>query len=309
MIHHKILLALLITTGIFLLVQPLYAEEQVQQELIYQTAFSTDPHWIANSPRSYYWDPAKGFYHYSIEPSAGSYAYIEVDYYDGPFTLEYDVTPQRSDELATFRLGFSTKEMQRTKGTIALTEFSNGKYGRLMWIRAVTPSNKLSEVSSQAFSYGGTTGAKTVNFQDNKTYHVTMQYDDDRTVLTMRVVEKATGKEIWGYFLSLNEPLRGMNRIFTGAVGDYADLGPVAEGYIDNVKLSTEKTVTTTPAVVTTIPTTAPVRQTTRPTTKPTTKVPTEIPTTESPVSPFVPVAAFGIVASVLWYCSIKRKQ
>jgi len=136
-----------------------------------------------------------------------------------------------------------------------------------------------------------------------------MQYDDERTVLTMRVVEKATGKEIWGYFLTTNEPLRGMNRIFTGAVGDYADLGPVAEGYINNVKLSTEKTVTTTPAVVTTVPTTAPVRQTTRPTTKPTIKVPTEIPATESPVSLFVPVAAFGIAASVLWYCSMKRKQ
>jgi hypothetical protein len=307
--HTTILLALMISAGILLLVQPLHAQQQVQQEIIYQTAFSTDPHWTTNSPRSFYWDPQKGIYHYYIEPGTGSYAYTEVDYDDGPFTLEYDVTLQRTDDLATFRLGFATKEMQRTEGPIALTEFTNGKYGKLMWLRAVTPGNTLSEVSSQAFSYGGTTGAKTVNFQDNKTYHVTMQYDDDRTVLTMRVVEKATGKEIWGYFLTTNEPMRGMNRIFTGAVGDYADLGPVAEGYIDNVKLSTEKTVTTTPAVMTTVPTTAPVRPTTRPTTKPTTKAPTEIPATESPVSPFVPVAAFGIAASVLWYYSIKRKQ
>jgi hypothetical protein len=125
----------------------------------------------------------------------------------------------------------------------------------------------------------------------------------------MRVVEKATGKEIWGYFLTTNEPLRGMNRIFTGAVGDYADLGPVAEGYIDNVRLSTQKTVTTTPAVVTTVQTTAPLKQTTRPTIKPTTKAPAGTAATESPLSPFIPVAAFGIAASVVWYCSIKRKQ
>jgi hypothetical protein len=309
MIYRNILLVVMIMAGVLLLITPLHAEEQVQEELIYQTTFSSDPHWITNSPRSFYWDPQKGIYHYSIEPSAGSYAYIEVDYDQGPFTLEYDVTPQRTDELATFRLGFSTKEMQRTQGTIALTEFTNGKYGRLMWIRAVTPSNKLYEVSSQAFSYGGDTGAKTVNYQDNRTYHVTLEYDDTRMTLSMRVVEKATGKEIWGYFLTMYEPLRGMNRIFTGAVGDYADLGPVAEGYIDNVRLSTEKTVTITPTVETTVQTMAPVKPTTRPTIKPTTKAPTEIPTTESPVSPFVPVAAFGIAASVLWYCSMKRKQ
>jgi hypothetical protein len=309
MVHHKILLVLMITAGIVLLVQPIHAEEQVQQELIYQTAFSTDPHWITNSPRSFYWDPQKGIYHYSIEPSTGSYAYIEVDYDNGPFTLEYDVTPQRTDELATFRLGFSTKEMQRTQGTIALTEFANGKYGRLMWIRAVTPGNKLYEVSSQAFSYGGTTGAKTVNYLDNKTYHVTLQYDESRTMLTMRVVEKATGKEIWGYFLNTYESLRGMNRIFIGAVGDYSEMGPVAEGYIDNVKLSTQKIVTTTPAFVTTVQTTAPLKQTTRPTTKPTTMVPTQTPTPASPISPFIPLAASGIAVSVLYYSAIRKKQ
>ena len=85
--HHTILLALMITAGILLLVQPLHADEQVQQEIIYQTAFSTDPHWTTNSPRSFYWDPQKGIYHYYIEPSTGTYAYTEVDYDDGPFTL------------------------------------------------------------------------------------------------------------------------------------------------------------------------------------------------------------------------------
>ena len=309
MIYHKILIALVITTGIFLLVQPLHAQEQVQEDLIYQTTFTTDPGWITNSPHSYYWDQAKGIFHYSIEPSTGSYAYVQVDYDHGPFTLEYDVTPQRTDDLATFRLGFSSKEMQRTQGTIALTEFANGKYGNLMWLRAVTTSNKLFEVSSQAFSYGETSGGKTVTFQDNKTYHVTMQYDDDRTMLTMRVVEKATGKEIWGYFLDTHESLRGMNRIFIGAVGDYSNTGPVAEGYIDNVKLSTQKIVTTTPTLVMTVETTAPLTPTTRPTTKPTTMAPAQTPTQASPVSPLVPFVALGIAASVFGSHAIRKKQ
>lgn len=308
MIYPKILLALLITTGIFLLVQPLHAEEQVQQKIIYQTTFSTYPDWITNSPRSYYWDPAKGFYHYSIEPSAGSYAYIEVDYYDGPFTLEYDVTPQRTDELATFRLGFSTKEMQRTRGTIALTEFTNGKYGKIMSLRTVTPSNKLYEVNSQAFSYGEKSGAKTVNYADNRTYHVTMQYDDERMMLSMRVAEKATGKEIWGYFLDTHESLRGMNRIFIGSVGDYSEPGPVAEGYIDNVRLSTQTNVTVTPSESPVVQTSIPVTRTTRPTTKPTTIGPAQIQTPASPVSLVVPLAAFGIAASVLFYSAIRKK-
>jgi hypothetical protein len=309
MIHHTILIALVITTGIFLLVQPLHAQEQVQEELLYQTTFTTDPRWITNSPHSYYWDQAKGIYHYSIEPSTGSYAYVQVDYDHGPFTLEYDVTPQRTDDLATFRLGLSSKEMQRTQGTIALTEFANGKYGNLMWLRAVTTSNKLFEVSSQTFSYGGTSGAKTVTFQDNKTYHVTVQYDDDRTMLTMRVVEKAAGKEIWGYFLDTHESLRGMNRIFIGAVGDYSNTGPVAEGYIDNVKLSTQNIVTITPTTVMTVETTAPLIPTTRPTTKPTTVAPAQTPTKATPASPLVPLVALGIAASVLGSIIIRPKQ
>jgi hypothetical protein len=136
-----------------------------------------------------------------------------------------------------------------------------------------------------------------------------MQYDDDRTMLTMRVVEKATGKEIWGYFLDTHESLRGMNRIFIGAVGDYSNTGPVAEGYIDNVKLSTQKIVTTTPTLVMTVETTAPLTPTTRPTTKPTTMAPAQTPTQASPVSPLVPFVALGIAASVFGSHAIRKKQ
>jgi hypothetical protein len=176
-----------------------------------------------------------------------------------------------------------------------------------MSLRTVTSSSKLYEVTSQQFSYGEKSGAKTVNYEDNKTYHVTMQYDDERMLLTMRVAEKATGKEIWGYFLDTHESLHGMSRIFIGSVGDYSNIGPVAEGYIDNVRLSTQTSITITPSETPVVQTSVPVTSTTRPTTKPTTMGPTQ--TQASPISPVLPLAAFGIAASVLCYSAIRKKQ
>ena len=280
----KLMVVLLAITALAIFIQPVFAETEVQDEVIYQTNFATNPLWTTNSPRMFYWVPEKGIYHYSIEASTGSYAYVDVGDVEGSFTLEYDLTPQSTVDNSAFRFGLTKEEMLRTKGTVALTEFTNGKSGRLMWIRTVTPSNKLFEVSSYAFSYGEKSGASTVNFADNTTYHVMLQYDDDRNVLTMRVYDKATGAQIWGYFLNTNEPLKGMNRLALGPLGDFSNMGPVAEGYIDNVLLTAQKTVTVTPAqteTATTQPTVT--RRTVRTTAQATTAAHTPEPTT--PVS------------------------
>jgi len=307
-----LLLALLLAGTWLLLVQPVCAEVQVQDELIYQTSFTTNPSWITNSPRSYYWDSGKGVYHYAIEPGTGGYAYTTVDYSHGSFTLDYDVTPTSTADNSAFRLAFSTADMDRTKGTIALTEFTNAKYGRVMWLRTVTPSNKLFTVNSATNCLESdctlpTYTGPTVRYADNRTYHVVLQYDDQRQTLSMRVIDKAAGAEIWGYYIATKEDLRNMNRIAIGTIGDYSDLGPVAEGYIDNVRLTMQKTVTVTSTPTTPAPTMAtPVKTATKPTVRPTT--PEQTPTPESPVSPIIPVAAFGIAASVFGYRSIKRK-
>jgi hypothetical protein len=310
--YHTVLFALLITAGIFLLIQPVYAEEQVQQVSIYQTTFSTNPEWINNALRSNYWDPAKGVYHYKIMPSSGSYAYVDVNYDSGPFTLEYDVTLQKTEPGATFRLGFCSKEMDRNTGPMVLSEFTNGKHGKLMDLRVVTISKKLSAVVSGPYDIDDNLVSwpgKTVEFKDNTTYHVALSYDDEQEKVTMRVFEKPTGNEIWGYFIAIHEPLKNMKRIAIGSLGDYGENVPSAEGYIDNVRLYTEKKVSVTPAQTVPLATTPPVTPSKRPTTKPTTAIPILTPTPASPVSQLIPFAALGIAACALSSAISRRKQ
>ena len=305
--QHGITMILALAGLLMLFVLPVSAATTTQDEVLYQTTFATDPGWTTNSPHSYYWVPEKGVYHYSIEPGNGGNAYIQIpDYPGGSFTLEFDVTPTSTPDGTTFRLGFSTQQMDRTKGTIALSEFTNGKYGKIMSIRAVTPGNRLVEVTSQAFSYGKKTGvypsqdttsnAPTVNFVDNHTYHVTLKYDDPTTTLSMQVIDKTAISNLWGYYIDTTDPLRGMNYLVVGTVGDYSTPVGSADGYIDNVRLTIPVTVT----VTSTPPTTAgtPVTMSTTPqalktTIQQTAAAPAS--TTASPIPLIIPLAAAGI--------------
>lgn len=291
---------ILAVAGLLVLgIAPVTAATTTHEQVLYQATFTTDPGWTTNSVRSFYWVPEKGVYAYSIEPGNGGNAYVQIaDYPGGSFTLEYDVTPVSTPDNTAFRLGFSTQEMDRTKGTIALSEFTNAKYGRLMWIRAVTPSNRLFEVSSQANSYGENTGAPTVNFVDNHTYHVTLDYDDDQNTLTMRVIDKTSITNLWSYYLDTKDSLKGMSYIVIGTVGDYSAPGNSAKGYIDNVRLAIPKTVTVpdTTLAVTTLP------GITHTALKTTVTTAAEEPTQASSLSPLVPVGAAGLaLAAVLF--------
>ena len=145
----KILFVSLVAVFIVLFAQPVAAQTIDGLTVMYQTSFDSDPHWTTNNPSNDYWDPATSQYHFSLEPSTGNYGYILVPYERGSFNLDYDVTINRIDEGTTFRLGFSGSEMDRTKGPVVLTEFTNAKYGQIMWIRLVTPGNKLVQASSQ----------------------------------------------------------------------------------------------------------------------------------------------------------------
>jgi len=267
--------------------------------VIYQTSFSTDPHWITNNPSTNFWDPNTGTYHFSIEPSTGGYVYTDSNYERGSFTFEYDLNLTQVDEDATFRFGLSGNEMDPSKGPNVLTLFTNAKFGRIMWLHLVTPGNKLMEVNSQAgdeLSSGPSAyPGPTVNYELNKTYHITVNYDDDHKILSIAVKERLTGKEIWSYFINTAESLHGMNRIFLGSKGDYGPMYVFARGNIDNVRLSIPAVVTETPTEpVTTIAT-----MTTKiPTPKPTSSIPTTYPTDtpKSPAHGILAVAALGII-------------
>jgi hypothetical protein len=300
MMIRKNFIWLIIALGFMAIITPLQAaSDDNTVSVIYQTSFSTDPGWITNNPSTNFWDPDSGPYHFTIEPSTGSYVYIDSNYERGSFTFEYDLILTRLDEDATFRFGLSGTEMDPSKGPNVLTLFTNAKFGRIMWLHLVTPGNKLMEVNSQAgdeLSSGPSAyPGPTVNYELNKTYHITVNYDDDHKILSMRVNEKLTGKEIWGYFINTAESLHGMNRIFLGSKGDYGPMYKFAQGYIDNVRLTIPSVVTETPTEPVTIITTMTTKTQTP---KPTSSIPTPYPTDtpKSPAHGILAVAALGII-------------
>jgi len=266
-------------------------------KVIYQTSFISDPHWLTNNPSTNYWDPNKGMYHFSNEPSTGGYAYTPIEYERGSFTFEYDVNLTRVDNGAAFRFGLSGTEMDPTKSPNVLTLFTNEKYGQIMRLHLVTPGSKLMEVSSQTSSEPGAYSGPTVKYEINKTYHVTVIYDEMSKTLSMKVKDWITGREIWSYYLNTAENLNGMNRIYTGSKGDYSMMGIYAEGYIDNVRLTEPVAVTPKPTEVTKEPSV-----TSLPTKTPTPKLTTVLPTsypTDTPSSPsagILAITALGVI-------------
>ncbi|OPX63336.1 MULTISPECIES: hypothetical protein [unclassified Methanoregula] len=293
---------------------PVLAETDISQntKVIYQTPFSSDPRWETNSPSSDYWDPATGRYHFSIEPSTQNYAWKEIPRTDGSFTFEYDVTFDRVDDGATFRFGLTSSEMDFNKGPNVITMFSNGKHGKIMSLHLVTVASKQMVVNSKNEDYetSGNIAYKgpTVRYELNKTYHVVLEYDDDITTATMRVSDKASGKEVWVYYLKTVEKFRGMTRIFLGSKGDYGQMYTYARGYIDNVRLTVPGPAPTpveTAAVVTT--------ETTVPVTTKTITLPTALPkdtatpTPESPAGVHTVFMAIGIITACMLLSGMKK--
>lgn len=237
-------LYLLVAACLFFTLIPVQADSDgsTSQKVIYQTAFSSDPHWTTNSPSSDYWDPTTGRYHFSIEPSTGNYAYMTIDNMEGDFTFEYDVTLDRVDDGATFRFGLTSAEMDFNKGPNVMSMFSNGKHDNIMSLHLVTVGSKEMEVNSQSddeltsgsIAYKG----PTVRFALNKTYHVTTSYNDAGKMLTMEVTDKDSGKPVWSYFMNTVENIKNMNHIYLGSRGDYGSMFVYARGYIDNVRLT-----------------------------------------------------------------------
>jgi hypothetical protein len=191
--------------------------------------------------------------------------------------------------------------MDPSKAPNVLSMFDNGKYGMIMWLHVVTPGSKLMEVNSQhaANEMGPTAyNGPTVKYELNKTYHVTIKYEDERKIATMSVSEKVTGKNIWSYYINTNENLNGMNRLYVGSKGDYGMMNIFALGFIDNVRFTIPTAVTPTPTEITpgTTVTTYPTRVIT---TKQTVTVPTPYPTNtqKSPSSSIPAIGAICIVA------------
>ena len=296
-------ISFLVAACLVMVVLPVQAESAGSSpvKVIYQTPFSSDPHWTTNNPSSDYWDPSEGMYHFSLEPSTGNYAYTMIGNMDGSFTFEYDVTLDRVDNGAAFRFGLTGAEMDFNKGPNVISLFSNGKHENIMSLHLVSNGNRELEVNSQSgdeltsgpIAYKG----PTVRFELNRTYHVSITYDDDRKMTTMRVSDKTSGKEIWSYFLNTVESIRNMNHIYLGSRGDYGMMNIYARGSIDNVRLTQPGPVITPVQTFGSL-----TEETTAPlvTTKKTLVIPTRM-TADTPPSPAdTPQSPAGALLAVL---------
>ncbi len=309
MVSANVLRSLLLAAVLAVFALPALAADDAAagEKVIYETAFSSDPHWTTNSPSSNYWDPATGRYHFSIEPSTGNYAYTTIDRLEGDFSFEYDVIFDRVDDGATFRIGLTGPEMDFNQGPNVFSFFSNGKYDRIMWLHVVTTGSKQLEVNSKSDDEltSGPSAYKgpTVRYDLNKTYHVAIDYVENTRTTTMRVTDWSSGREIWAYFVTTTESIRGMNRVYLGSRGDYGPMYAFARGYIDNIRVTQpgEAPVPTPVLTFGTTGTTAPVTAT-RTTIPLPTPLPTQTPTPESAPGPWIAALALslGITAWVI---------
>ncbi|MGA9086786.1 MAG: hypothetical protein ACLQMU_04995 [Methanoregula sp.] len=304
--HPRIFLMLMLAAALIVLACPVQADSGTQA-VLYQSTFTADPHWTTNNPSTDYWDPSAEMYHFGIQPSTGNYAYSpSINYNSGSFTLEYDVLLDRVDPGATFRLGFTGDDMDFNKGPNIITAFTTSKDGQIMVLHSVTQSAIQNEVTSAISSYGG----QTVTYQLNTTYHVAVNYNNDTGIITETVTNKQTGQQLWSYFTTTQDPLKNMNRIYLGNVGDYGTMGLFAEGWIDNVRLTA--TIPSASITPTTQPTTPLPTYVITPSTKVTTHVVfTPIPTTtkKSPSSGMVAIVALGIIGACTVAKTMNKKR
>ena len=201
--------------------------------IIYSSDFSSNPDWVTNNPYTNYWDESMGMFHYALRDSTNTFVYKVVPYTGESFTLEYDLFPLNTDFQSSFRLGLGNRDMYVNQGTTIFSEFENGVYGDIVWLRAIDQQNQRREVSSYSQSYGG----PSVRFVDGIPYHVSIGYSREQKTAAISVSFLSNGTSLWGYTLSTLSNQGGMDRIYMSTIGDFENPSAVAEGFIDNVTL------------------------------------------------------------------------
>ena len=184
---------------------------------IYSTDFSSNPDWVTNNPYTNHWDENVGMFHYALRDSTNTFVYKKVPYAGESFRLEYDLLPLKTDFQSSFRLGLGNRDMYINQGTTIFSEFENGPYGNIMWLRVIDQQNQRREVSSYAQSYGG----PSVRFSDGTPYHVTLVYNREQKTAGIDFSFLSNRTSLWGYTLSSISNLGSMDRIFLSTIGDF----------------------------------------------------------------------------------------
>jgi hypothetical protein len=265
--------------------------------IIYSTDFSSDPGWVTNNPYTNHWDETMGMFRYALRDSTNTFVYKKVPYMGESFQLEYDLFPVKTDFQSSFRLGLGNREMTINQGTTIFTEFENGPYGKIMWIRIIDQQNQRREASSYSQSYGG----PSVRFSDGTPYHVVLEYSREEKTADIAVSFLSNRTPLWGYTLPSISNLGPMDRIYLSTIGDFENPSAVAEGNIDNVLLhivfgSSETgipTSTSSPTMVTGGETPS------SPVTLPPTSPPPYTTQESTPLPLFVPITALLLAAAL----------
>jgi hypothetical protein len=217
----------------FILLLPVHASPD-QGILVYSTGFSTDPGWSTNNPATNYYDAGRGMFHYLMRDGTAAYVNVPVPYHGESFTLAFDILPERTEFQSSVKFGLGDDDQVTQERLTMFTEFENGPYGRIIWIRSIDGQNQRREVSSYFLSYGG----PTVQFTDGVWYHVIMDYRLETRSLTLSVYRRNDSLPVWHNTLDGLSIFPTMNRIYMSKIGDSRNPDAIAEGYIDNVAFS-----------------------------------------------------------------------
>ncbi len=231
------------------------ARSEETSTTIYSSDFSSNPDWVTNNPYTNHWDAAMGMFHYALRDSTNTFAYKKIPYLGESFKLEYDLFPLKTDFQSSFRLGLGNRDMYINQGSTIFSEFENGPYGNILWLRIIDQQNQRREVSSYSQSYGG----PSVRFSDGTPYHVILEYNREQKTAGIAISFLSNRTSLWGYTLSSISNLGSMDRIYLSTIGDFENPSAVAEGDIDNISMrlifssgtTGSPTATSSPTVVT----------------------------------------------------------
>jgi hypothetical protein len=276
--------------------------------VIYSTDFSSDPGWVTNNPYTNHWDEAKGTFHYELRDSTNTFVYKKIPYGGESFRLEYDLNPVKTDFQASFRFGLGNRDMYINQGTTIFSEFENGPYGKILWLRVIDQANQRREVSSYGQSYGG----PSVRFTDGIPYHVVVDYNREQKTAGITVSFLSNGSILWGYTLASITNLAPMDRLYLSTIGDFENPSAVAEGDIDNLMMRALLPSTTpeTPAATSATPPVTMVtggETGTTPGTR-TTPLTTAVPATTTKSTPLLSLLAISATAAGAFLILVSRR-
>jgi hypothetical protein len=209
----------------------------------YTTDFSSDPGWVSDQPAMYYWDGASQNLHVRCENNSpgytpSRYCYKLLPEPVGSFSLQWDVMPTRIDWSAGIFFGIYDSNL-KTAG------IPGGQYiqvgpglddGGMHWVLYSSP--------------GPTAASPSGTWALGNRYTCNLNYDAATGNIHFEVKNWGSGVPFWSTDITSGPFSNGLKYlgISRGGIGDdgtYPGLNQwaVAEGYLDNVSLSSPANV------------------------------------------------------------------